>query len=328
MAYTGAGQLIEAWDYNRLTWGGNTTGTYTSTPSNLAYVWGIGNGPIGYGQDASVLTTVSAGGTVSATQWSSFVQRLNLCLAHQSGTAAQLASGSNIGITSGATIQYFSNVVTAVGTVNTNYASFNSTQGSTTTGANFAAAYTAAAGTATGEITVAQRTITFASANAARYFFNAGGQLNYRITSVSNNNGTTRSAAIADLLANQYKGTTAIQNTTNGGLTGTGGTVNTNTTNAGYRNFPVAPTYTIYQKVTSTYSSYSADFVNFYMGASGVTGSNGDNGAVLYFYLNVSSPGHSGFNDALNVTVNHQVDIVYPETTYLSGTAWGTPTIT
>lgn len=327
MAYTGAGATIEAWDYNRLTWGGNVTGTYTSTPSNLAYVWGVGSGAVGYGQDATAMSAVSAGSTVTGAQWSTFVQRLNLALAHQSGTGAQLANGSNIGITSGATVQYFSNVNIAVITVNTNSALFN-TQGSTTSGSNFAAAFTASNGTGTGEVTVAQRTITFSSPNAARYFFNAGGQLNFRITSVSNNNGSSRSAAIADLLVNQYGGTTAIRNTTNGGRTGSGGTVNVNNTSAGYRNFPVAPSYTAYQDITSTYSSYTGDNVKFYMGASGAAGANGDNGATVIFYLNVTSPGHSGFDDALNVTVNHQVDIVYPETTYLSGSAWGTPTIT
>ena len=80
MAYTGAGQLIEAWDYNRLTWGGNTQ-VYSAAAPNLSRVWGTGFGIIGYGQDATAMSIVSAGGTVTATQWATFIQRLNLALA-------------------------------------------------------------------------------------------------------------------------------------------------------------------------------------------------------------------------------------------------------
>jgi hypothetical protein len=176
MAYTGSGGLIEAWDYNRLTWGGNTTGTYTSTPSNLAYAWGVGNGALGYGQDATAMTVVAAGDNVSAAQWSTFIQRLNLTLGHQSGAAGQLASGSNIGVTAGATIQYFANVATAVGTVNTNAALFTA-QGSTLTGTNDATNPSAAATSAFGYFR--DTNVTFSSVQAARYFFNAGGQINF-----------------------------------------------------------------------------------------------------------------------------------------------------
>jgi hypothetical protein len=72
------------------------SGTYSGTPDNLAEIWGTGNGPRGYGQDATAMSIVSAGGTVTATQWSTFIQRLNLALAHQSGAGARLASGSLI----------------------------------------------------------------------------------------------------------------------------------------------------------------------------------------------------------------------------------------
>jgi hypothetical protein len=144
MAYS-TGGTIQALDYNLLTWGGNATGTYTSTPSNLAWVWGVGNGAVGYGQDATAMTVVSVGSTVTATQWSTFVQRLNLTLGHQSGAGAQLASGSNIGITAGATIAAFANVDAAVTTVNTNAALFTA-QGSTTTGTTDTTNPTAATG--------------------------------------------------------------------------------------------------------------------------------------------------------------------------------------
>ena len=183
MAYTSGG-TIQAQDYNWLVWGGNTTGTYTSTPSNFAYVWGVGSGAFGYGQDVSQLSALTAGATVTAAQWSQFVYALNKCLGHQSGSAGQLASGSNIGVTAGATIAAFANVATAVSSVNTNAALYNSTQGSTTTGSNFDETITSTTGISNAT-NYGVRTVTFASADAARYFFNAGGKLTYYVSTTT-----------------------------------------------------------------------------------------------------------------------------------------------
>ena len=171
MAYT-AGGTIQSLDYNLLAWGGNTTGTYTSTPSNLAYVWGVGNGQGGYGQSVTLISAVTAAATVTATQWSGLVYTLNKALGHQGGAAAQLGSGANIGIVAGATIAAFANVVTAVDTINTNKLNFNSTRGATTTGSNLDKVYNTEGSTMTHTITV-----TFDDADKARYFFNSGGRL-------------------------------------------------------------------------------------------------------------------------------------------------------
>jgi hypothetical protein len=324
MAYTGAGSLIEAWDYNLLTWGGNTTNTYTSTVQNLAYIWGRGFDFYGYGQDASAMTTVSAGGTVSAAQWGTFVQRLNLTLAHQNQT--QLASGSNIGITAGATIQYFSNVASSIGTVWTN-ANTAVSQGSTTTGLAFWSNVSAAAATAYNGVPFILRTVTFASGDAARYFFNAGGQLNLVISNTVNNDGTARSSDFNTLVGTNFGGLTGFKNNTNGGRTGSGGTLNSANGAIGYRQLTTSAATAL--DYNSSTTSYTGDrYVCYvYSSAQNVSG-NGDHGASVILRLDVSSPGHAGFNDTLNVSVNHRVDIVFPETTYLGGSAWGTPTVT
>jgi hypothetical protein len=320
MAYTGAGQLIEAWDYNLLTWGANTQ-TYTGGINNLAFIWGQGTGFYGYGQDASAMTTVVAGGTVSATQWSTFIQRLNLCLAHQSGAAGQLASGSNIGITSGATIQYFANVATAVGTVKTN-ANLVVAQGSTRTGQNFLFRWQVAAGASTTGFTW-DNAIVFASADQARYFFNAGGQVNLVITATSNN-GTARSGDAVTLAQTITAGFTGYKNTTNGGKTGTGGTTNVNNTSVGYRNLTTSAAQFINMSTgTGTYTS--DNFIIQHLGI-GAQGSNGDLGQYVIFRFYPTTPAaSSAFNSALDVTYNTRLDIVYPETTYL-GNSWGSPT--
>ena len=320
MAYTGAGQLIEAWDYNRLTWGGNTTGTYTSTPSNLAFVWGVGNGAFGYGQDATAMTVVGAGGVVTATQWSTFIQRLNLTLAHQSGVGAQLASGSNIGVTAGATIQYFANVATAVGTVNTNAALFTA-QGSTTTGTNDATNPTA---DATAGLSYFRDTnVSFSSAQAARYFFNAGGQINF-VCSATDNAGTSRSITLRDMV-NQVGGLSAFRNTTNGGRTGTGGSIVTNNTSFGYRNAVFnSATTVVDNNVAGTYSAHDVQLQIFAQSNDTTSGANGNS---IVFRLFISAAADDPFGGAINLTLNVRADVVFPSTTYLSN-VWGTPTIT
>jgi hypothetical protein len=327
MAYTGAGARIEAWDYNRLTWGGNTTGTYTSTPSNLAYIWGVGNGAVGYGQDATAMTVVPVGGTVTATQWSTFVQRLNLALGHQSGAGARLASGSNIGIVAGATIQYFANVATAVGTVNTNATLF-AAQGTTTTGTTNNWNPIGASGAPGGapELSAFQDVnVGFASANAARHFFNAGGQLNVFIsaTSAANNQ---RSNNLRDLV-NQLGGVTAFRNTTNGGRIGTGGTLATNNTSYGYRNLTFGvPTEILKTTSGSPYASDTASLTPF--ANTNDPGTNGGITSSIAFRFRIFSAADDVWNNNINLTVSTRCDIVFPSTTYLSGTAWGTPVVT
>jgi hypothetical protein len=320
MAYTGSGALIEAWDYNRLTWGANTQ-TYTGGINNLAYVWGRGFDFYGYGQDAGAMTLVTAGGTVSATQWSTFVQRLNLCLAHQAQTT--LASGSNIGIISGATIQYFANVATAIDTVKTN-ANTATAQGTTTTGLTFWANVSAAAAAAYNAQTIL-RSVTFGSGDQARYFFNAGGQLNFIINSTVNNDATARSAGFNTLVGTNFGGLTAFKNNTNGGRTGAGGTLNSATSGIGYRQLTISPVSVV--SYNSATTSYTSDQYTCYVYSSAQNASgNGDKGTTVYFRLDVSSPAHSTFNGSLNVSINHRVDIVSPETTYLAN-SWGTPTV-
>ena len=85
MTYSSGG-LIQATDYNNLTWGGATTGVYTTASNNLAVVWGHGTGLYGYGQDVSAISTVAAADTVTAAQWSGFVYHLNKTLNHQGQT--------------------------------------------------------------------------------------------------------------------------------------------------------------------------------------------------------------------------------------------------
>ena len=306
MTYSSGG-LIQATDYNNFINGSNQLNT----------VWNIGTGNAGYGQTA--ISTVAGGGTVTATQWATLINALNSTLTHQQG------SGSGISATTaGSTITYLSALSTSINTAYTNRVNFN-TQGTTTTGSVYSPNPTAGNDVTYGENTIFQRAVTFSSGDAARYFFNAGGQLNLVITSVSNNDGTARSADAVTVIGTNLGGVSAFRAHTNGGRTGVGGSVNTNNTSFGYYNLSASNVVTQY--ITSASGTYSSDFAKIYFGSNGsnVSG-NGDAGSIVNIFLNYYSAHTSGFNDTLNITVNHRVDIVYPETTNL-GNSWGTVTV-
>ena len=179
MAYTSGGEIRE-WDYNILAWAGNTSGTYDENTNNLALVWGVGTGQKGYGQDVSAFPVVTTGSLVTAASWSGLVYHVNKALAHQSQT--QLANGSNIGIVTGETVTSFANVVTGITQINTTNLTHHAV-GTKTTGSNLDDSLSSTSG-----LSIATNydvTVTFASADQARYFFNAGGELQYRMSSVS-----------------------------------------------------------------------------------------------------------------------------------------------
>ena len=167
MTYSSGG-LIQATDYNGF--------VDTTVGANVNATWGTGTTSAGYGQTA--LATVSPGGTVSATQWASLVNTITSMAAHQPTTITSRAAP-----TTGTTIS----VLAAVNTDITNC--YNNrgnavAQGSQFTGWTGTNAKTGTTSGATWTITFTN-TVTFASADAARYFFNAGGTIKIDVSKTS-----------------------------------------------------------------------------------------------------------------------------------------------
>ena len=309
MAYSSGG-VIAAADYNTFVGSNNTTA------GTINYVWSTGNGQYGYGQTG--VPTVSATGVVTATQWATAINVLDNILTHQTGSGA-----GNIALpTSGSLITYLSALSGNISAINTNHLNFGS-QGATVTGSVFSPNPTAA-NDATYNGTIATRTVTFASADQARYFFNAGGQINFVVSSVTNNDGSARSSDAVSVIGTYFGGMSAFKATTNGQRTGTGGTLAGSGYVSGYYGLTTA--YQTIAQVTTSSGTYSTDYVQLQAKYSGTLGSNGDKSPQISFALNYYSSHSSGFNDTLNITVNHRVDIVYPETTNLTN-SWGTVTI-
>ena len=299
MTYS-AGGTIQATDYN---------GLANVSAANVWYVLSTGSGTYGYGQDAASISTVSAAGTITATQWAGLVHSVNKILGHQGGAAAQLATGSNIGITAGATITAFANVATAVTTIGTNRLSFNSTRGTLVTGANFDATF--ATSTFTRTITV-----TFASANQARYFFNAGGRFSlvFVPSGLTDNNKETSYNDLMNAI-----GTLHLDAETST-RTGTGETLTTNGLAIGYWDLTTSNQTIL--KLTSDNSTYTGNTLEVFMRVAGAAGTNGGKGTQVIYDITYTDGADEAFDDAVSGTFRHRVDITPPETTFLAN-SWG-----
>ena len=327
MSYAQGG-LIEAADYNAFL--GNATGSGAAINS----VWTTGRGDSGYGQTA--LANVSQAGLVTATQWASAINTLNSIRTHQTG------AGTGIGApTAGSLITYLSTVSANVSSAYSSRTSF-SVQGSSVNGGTNATAFSSANGVAA-QTFILTRTATFASADQARYFFNAGGELRFIANSATNTGATTRGADLCTLAQTNFASYTRFRVNSGGGITGTGGTVNTNLTNTGYNQ--LATSNVTLAKITSTTTPYTGDYIQLDAKTNGLQGANADNGTVLSFYLTLYSAAQSTFpsppanppgtgttttntttEDAINITVNNYMTVVYPETTNLANT-WGAVTL-
>jgi hypothetical protein len=316
MAYQQGG-IITYTDFNNIV-GANPN----TTRGTLNAVWGTGSGDAGYGQSFS--QSAATGGLVTATQWGTLINSINNMSKHQSAggvTPAQIGT-----VAPGNTIQYLSSINTALGTIYDNRLNYSS-QGSTVQGSNFG--FNPSSGSNPAALLyTAVRTVSFASGDAARYFFNAGGKLNFVTTGVSNNDGQGRSADIVNLVQNNLGSINGFGAHGNNGRTGSGGTVSQNNTGQGYYESQAGEFQSL-AYINSTGYPYSGDWcaLNAYTSSQNASG-NGDKGATLYFkmYIYLGALQSDFGNKGFNVTWNHRIDVVYPESTNLSN-SWGTVSI-
>ena len=328
MSYSSGG-LIQASDYNGF------VGTSPSgTANTINTIWAVGNGDAGYGQTA--LSQVSQASLVTATQWATAVNTLNLISTHQSG------SGTGIGApTAGNLIVYLSTFSSSISTAYTNRLNANSNGTDITGSAPTAYTWNTATPT-TAQIT---RTATFASADQARYFFNAGGKLVLTFSCV-NTLGNAKGADWLSLL--NTKMASMIVGARTNSRTGTGGTASASNTALGYWNCTTTNQSIITLTSASGTADYSSNSVAVGIKTNGVQGANGDVGTVFTFTIDLNDaaadtntappalpsytpagtpPTQGSFNDSLNLAITTNITVRPPET--LSGltNSWGTVTI-
>ncbi|MFY8212273.1 MAG: hypothetical protein ACOVLB_06395 [Candidatus Nanopelagicus sp.] len=312
MSYAQFG-TIAATDFNALVGGNPVTSSGT-----LNAVWATGGTTAGYGQTA--LANVAVGTTVAApAQWTSLVSNTASAASHQGTSITSVTAPAT-----GGTITYLSAIPTNLTSIYTGRLNA-ATQGSTTANS---VAYPSTWSTA---ITFTH-TVTFASGNAARYFFNAGGQLkvtcshanttagiNLLLNNLASNVGTV-------VMSSPTSGAVTIAATSYNGITkiGGGGTAPTIATNSGYYARTTSNATIFTQTASTGPSGYLGTFISMVAKSNGTQGSNGDAGSVITIYTiwdEVPNGLTAGTGSTTTVTAQA------PETTYL-GNTWGTISIT
>lgn len=304
------GSQIAALDYNTFAQGGASV---NHAVANINTVWGVGQGNKGYGQ-ATVLTPVATGtDTVTATQWSTLISRLNSILTHQAGAGSGITAP-----TAGTTVAYLSALSTGVTNAYNNRANA-ATNATDVTAAPIVTTWTTAN---PGSLTIT-RTATWANADQARYFFNAGGTLQLT-TSATDASGTAKGTDWVSLIGTKLA-SIRIGGTSNS-RTGTGGTTTSTNTAIGYWTATTTDQNIITLTSASGTADYSANNVAVSVRTNGVQGSNGDNGTVMTFTIVLFDPAGDSFNDNVGLSVSTNVVVRPPETTNLP-TAIANPVI-
>jgi hypothetical protein len=327
------GGLIQAADYN--SFAGPTASGGTAN-ANLNDIWGAGSGDKGWGQTA--LGTVSTSSTVSATNWASLVNTLATA-----GTQTGQSLTSRTAPTAGQTVAIFIALNADLSTVTTNRGSAASvgTEYGTFSGS---VAKTTGTGTSPSAWTITwTQTVTFPSADQARYFWNAGGRvrLQYSKTSTGTDIDPDWNAFVAKVgsiylsgyvngqaqtIAGQsYTGTTRIG--------GTGGTQTTLATTTGWYQLTTSPT-TIFTLYNDAYL-YTGEYIQTTATA---TSSTVLTLTTTWYQPAVSAhPGEpttisggsdtgSGSTTITGTAPTTLCTYIPPSATYLTNT-WGTPSI-
>lgn len=309
MSYAQFG-LVQAADFNTLV-GGNPT----TTANTLNATWSTGGGQAGYGQTA--VGNVTVGTTVTASNWASLVNSTASAASHQGTSISSVTAPS-----SGGTVTFISAIPTNLQTI---YASRGNAaaQGSTT-------ANTQTTGAAWTDYANFAFTVSFANGDAARYFFNAGGQIKMTCThpnTTAGINAAFNSLATATGTVNisgQNSGARTIAGTSYNGITKTGGSGSaTISTNAGYFGLGTGNTV-IFDQNSGTAPYTTTVDIQYLARTNGPQGSNSDNGSQVLIncvFDKVSGNGVIGSGSTCTCTV------VPPATTHISNT-WGTVTVT
>jgi hypothetical protein len=312
MTYSSGG-LIQATDYNGF--------VSTTVGANVNATWSTGTTSAGYGQTA--ISTVSAAGTVTATQWATLVNTITSMAAHNGTTIT-----SRVAPTTGSTIA----ILAALNTDITNC--YNNRGNAVASGSQFTGwtgtnSKTGATSGSPWTITFTN-TVTFASGDAARYFFNAGGRIKIDLSKTST--GATGDPEWNDL-ANTLCGdiwitggafSQTIAGTVYTGTTKVGGTGTPNTLTTGTGWFDLTTTPTIVYKQFADTAPYTNNFIQHSLSATAT--------ALTITTLWSASDGDpiSGGTAASGATPGTApctiVTYFPPSTTNLSA-SWGTPTI-
>jgi len=312
--------LIQASDYN--TFIGSDPGT---TANAFNTVWATGNGRSGYGQPA--LTQASVGSTVSSAQWNELITNIAKTANHQGTLITSMTttvSGGKVAASSGTPSSAFANNLSNIYNHRNNASGQDSTYKVKTVSQR-----------TWSDQMVFVHTVTFTTGDAARYFFNAGGQIaiNFDHPNGSGINGLWDRLSKdcgTIVLSAPYADTVSIAGVEYSGITQI---VETQTSrprvivpNAGY--YSLNANYKEVFKQTAAYGSYMYlnSYINVNIKTNGTRGSNGDTGNVIYIVTKFNEVPDGGSRFVASAGTNVTITVRPPSTTYLRNT-WGTPAV-
>ena len=301
--------LIEASDFNNLigTNPGNTVNTLNTT-------WAIGNSNAGYGQTS--VSNVAIGNTVGNAEWDSLINKTANAAAHQGSSITSVTAPST-----GNTIAYISAVTNNLTTIYNNR--LNAVAQGGTTGNTLTNG-----GTWSSNIVFTQ-TASFANGDAARYFFNAGGQLVITCsqptgtaidnifyglaTNIGNVTLSSPTSGVISIAGNSFSGVTKL---------GGGGETPSIVPNNGYYALTTSNA-NIFTQTDGVDATYSSSYINIRVKSNGPQGSYGDAGNVVTFYTTWQEiPSGTAVSAGTTTTLT----AIYPSSTNISNT-WGTVTV-
>ena len=322
MTYSSGG-LIQAVDYNGF--------VSTTVGANVNGIWSTGATDSGYGQTA--LATVSATGSITAAQWASLVNTLSSMGSHQ-GTAITARTAP----VAGNTISILANLNTDLTNLTTNRGNA-AASGAQFTGWTGTSSKTSATGSGSTPWTITfTHTITWASAAAARYFFNAGGRIKWETSKTADSTAADTewndlaNTLVGDIYITGGTSTQVIAATNYTGTTKIGGTGTPNIllTTTGW--YDLLTTDTIIYKQFADTAPYTGQFIQ-------ISAKTAGSGTQLVLTTVWTDPGGSGVGSSDDISGGTATTgitfgtapatvVTYfpPSTTYLSA-AWGTPTV-
>jgi hypothetical protein len=297
---------ITASDYNTLI--GNNSG---STANALNTVWAIGYNSAGYGQPA--VSNVAIGNTVTNVQWDNLINNTRIAAYQQGSTLTYIQPPVK-----GNTIAYFSALTNNLTTI------YNNRLNAVAQGPNVSTTSTNG-GIWTSNILFTQ-TAYFANGDAARYFFNAGGQL---VITCAHPTGSAIDNVFHGLAANI--GNITLSSPTSGTITIAGNSFNgVNKIGGGGQTPSILPNSGYYALTTSNAniftqtdgvdSTFSASYINIQVKTNGTVGTNGDVGNSITFYTTWQEV-PSGTTVSAGTTTT--ITAIYPSTSNIANT-WGT----
>ena len=316
MTYVSTG-LIQAADYN---------GFVTLTAgANVNATWSTGTTSAGYGQTA--ISSVSASGVVTAVNWASLVNTIASMASHQ-GTTITARTAPVTGNTV--------SILTALNTDITNC--YNNRGNAAAVGTQFTGwtgTNSLTAGRVAGAWSISfDNTVTFASADAARYFFNAGGIIKVDVSKTATGaTGDPEWNDLANTLCGDiYISGLATAHTIAGvsytGTTKVGGTGSPTTlsTGTGWDALVAGAAGTIVYKQFADTAPYTANFIQHTI----AKGASSDTLVITTLWSASDGDDISGGTAAVGATPGTApctiVTYFPPETTNLTST-WGTPTV-